>query len=161
MKKILLGILGLALVSSPAFAKGNPHGSNKDHGKSQDRDDKKHDRDFNRDKHHDKGHDRGDHHTASSRPAGWDKGKKTGWGNCDVPPGQAKKQGCHSTGTHRVVTHRTTTTHNPKSTATRPYPRRTTSTTTTTTTTTASKKGTHPFDPTLRRKQAELQDQRK
>src|SRR5205823_12057382 len=25
----------------------------------------------------------------------WDKGKKTGWGNCDVPPGQVKKLGCH------------------------------------------------------------------
>jgi hypothetical protein len=28
------------------------------------------------------------------RPPGWDKGKKKGWGDCDVPPGQAKKQGC-------------------------------------------------------------------
>lgn len=31
---------------------------------------------------------------SSDRPRGWDKGKKTGWGNCDVPPGQAKKIGC-------------------------------------------------------------------
>jgi hypothetical protein len=30
------------------------------------------------------------------RPAGWDKGRKTGWGDCDVPPGQAKKTGCNS-----------------------------------------------------------------
>ncbi len=30
----------------------------------------------------------------SSRPPGWSKGKKTGWGDCDVPPGQAKKAGC-------------------------------------------------------------------
>lgn len=29
------------------------------------------------------------------RPSGWNKGKKTGWGNCDVPPGQAKKMGCN------------------------------------------------------------------
>ncbi len=28
------------------------------------------------------------------RPRGWDKGKKNGWGGCDVPPGQAKKMGC-------------------------------------------------------------------
>ena len=28
-------------------------------------------------------------------PDGWSVGKKTGWGNCDVPPGQAKKYGCH------------------------------------------------------------------
>ncbi|HWR16414.1 MAG TPA: hypothetical protein VN577_16445 [Terriglobales bacterium] len=31
-----------------------------------------------------------------SRPPGWNKGKKVGWGNCDVPPGQAKKGGCYS-----------------------------------------------------------------
>jgi hypothetical protein len=30
----------------------------------------------------------------SKRPAGWDKGRKTGWGDCNVPPGQAKKAGC-------------------------------------------------------------------
>jgi len=27
-------------------------------------------------------------------PPGWDKGKKTGWGDCNLPPGQAKKHGC-------------------------------------------------------------------
>ncbi len=27
-------------------------------------------------------------------PPGWSKGKKTGWGNCGMPPGQAKKYGC-------------------------------------------------------------------
>jgi hypothetical protein len=27
------------------------------------------------------------------RPAGWDRGRKTGWGDRDVPPGQAKKVG--------------------------------------------------------------------
>jgi len=30
------------------------------------------------------------------RPPGWDRGRKVGWGNCDVPPGLAKKVGCHS-----------------------------------------------------------------
>ena len=29
-------------------------------------------------------------------PPGWSKGKKTGWGNCGLPPGQAKKYGCRS-----------------------------------------------------------------
>jgi hypothetical protein len=32
----------------------------------------------------------------SGRPPGWDRGRKTGWGNCHVPPGQAKKEGCGS-----------------------------------------------------------------
>ena len=29
-------------------------------------------------------------------PPGWNKGKKTGWGNCGLPPGQAKKYGCQT-----------------------------------------------------------------
>jgi hypothetical protein len=30
------------------------------------------------------------------RPPGWSQGKKTGWGNCGLPPGQAKKYACRS-----------------------------------------------------------------
>ena len=30
------------------------------------------------------------------RPAGWSQGRKTGWGNCGLPPGQAKKYGCRT-----------------------------------------------------------------
>ncbi|HLI62003.1 MAG TPA: hypothetical protein VKV05_01295 [Terriglobales bacterium] len=29
-------------------------------------------------------------------PPGWSRGKKTGWGNCGMPPGQAKKYGCRT-----------------------------------------------------------------
>ena len=29
------------------------------------------------------------------RPPGWDRGRKVGWGGCDLPPGQAKKYGCY------------------------------------------------------------------
>ena len=29
-------------------------------------------------------------------PPGWSHGKKTGWGNCGMPPGQAKKYGCNT-----------------------------------------------------------------
>ncbi len=36
------------------------------------------------------------------RPPGWDHGRKTGWGDCDVPPGQARKSGCDDRG-HRIV----------------------------------------------------------
>ena len=35
----------------------------------------------------------GDH---DGRPPGWSHGKKTGWGNCGLPPGQAKKYGCRT-----------------------------------------------------------------
>jgi hypothetical protein len=31
-----------------------------------------------------------------SRPPGWSRGNKTGWGNCGLPPGQAKKYGCRT-----------------------------------------------------------------
>ena len=30
------------------------------------------------------------------RPPGWGHGKKTGWKNCGLPPGQAKKYGCQT-----------------------------------------------------------------
>jgi hypothetical protein len=30
------------------------------------------------------------------RPPGWSRGKKTGWGDCGLPPGQAKKYGCRA-----------------------------------------------------------------
>ncbi len=30
------------------------------------------------------------------RPPGWSHGKKTGWGDCGLPPGQAKKYGCRT-----------------------------------------------------------------
>jgi hypothetical protein len=35
---------------------------------------------------------RGANHT----PAGWSQGKKTGWKNCNVPPGQTKPSGCEA-----------------------------------------------------------------
>jgi hypothetical protein len=52
-------------------------------------------------KDHDEGWEhRGDYeyHTYAkgSVPPGWSHGKKTGWGNCGLPPGQAKKYGCQT-----------------------------------------------------------------
>ena len=35
----------------------------------------------------------GDH---DGHPPGWSHGKKTGWKNCGLPPGQAKKYGCQT-----------------------------------------------------------------
>jgi hypothetical protein len=42
-----------------------------------------------------------DFRTRANRPPGWNRGRKVGWGNCDVPPGQAKKFGCRGY-TYRV-----------------------------------------------------------
>ena len=150
MKKILVcAALALSLNAMPALAKGKPSGRGNDKHedkskvKDRDRDDK--DRDHKKDwGERDRDHAKVDN---NGRPPGWDKGKKTGWGNCDVPPGQAKKQGCNSSRTRRpiIVTHRdrddrhrATTRHTP---------------TTTTTSPTSSKHGTHPFSPVLRQKQ--------
>lgn len=39
--------------------------------------------------------DRGDYDDDDGRPPGWSHGRKVGWRGCDLPPGQAKKQGCY------------------------------------------------------------------
>ena len=63
--------------------KGNPHAAQRDH----DRDDGQWER---REGYEYRTYDR------DARPPGWSKGKKTGWGNCGMPPGQAKKYGCRT-----------------------------------------------------------------
>jgi hypothetical protein len=101
MRKQLFGALIMSLaLSMSVTAQGNSgkaHGNGHSKGNSHDaqRDD-------------DNGH--GHHHGArweerngweyrsyaeGQYPPGWSKGKKTGWGNCDLPPGQAKKYGCN------------------------------------------------------------------
>ena len=162
--RLILSSLVFAVAVSPAFAKGKPanagggnkqeHGQSGEHGKGRGGD---HDRDDD----HGKGkHDRGDHdrdrdhgRASGDRPAGWDKGKKVGWGDCDVPPGQEKKAGvpCRSTSrkhhgksTHASPAPTTTTTSRPSR-----APRTTTTTTrTTTTTSTASRPATAAPKPT-------------
>ena len=47
-----------------------------------------------------KGHGNGNGN--GNQPPGWSHGQKTGWGNCDLPPGLAKKRGCIATGFQRV-----------------------------------------------------------
>lgn len=116
MHKRLLQVLGLAvclgLLPAYAYDKGGKGGgppadkgkgkSSNEHG-SKDKD--KHHADNDWDDHHEgRGHEH--HATAStgpsSRPQGWNEGKKTGWGDCNVPPGLAKQRGCDSHGfSHR------------------------------------------------------------
>jgi Ni/Co efflux regulator RcnB len=165
MKKILVcAALAFSLNAVPALAKGKPSGrgndkheaksekwKDKDKDKDRDKDDDRRDRDRKKDW-GDRDRDRDHGQVASNgRPPGWDKGKKTGWGNCDVPPGQAKKQGCNSSRTRRpiIVARRDRDDRH------RPTRRHTTTTTTTTTTTSPAptKRGTHPFSPVLRQKQ--------
>ena len=35
-------------------------------------------------------------YTGDERPPGWSHGKKTGWGDCGLPSGEAKKHGCRT-----------------------------------------------------------------
>lgn len=90
----VLALAGCFALATPAAladrpqgkGKGNPHAGNS-HGQNFDRGD----HDWER---------RGDYeyrvYDHGSVPPGWGHGKKTGWGNCGMPPGQAKKYGCRS-----------------------------------------------------------------
>ena len=100
MKRTYLWIFALALaLSTSSFAdQGNGHGNGNGHGKGNPHKAQR-----------DDDHDRDDHGRWETRsgweyrtyergqtPPGWSKGKKTGWGNCNLPPGQAKKYGCNT-----------------------------------------------------------------
>jgi hypothetical protein len=95
-KNLLRSLAALALctglMSGTALAQGKGHGSGGAANQSW-----RADRDGDNWNHRDWRGDR-DRWTFGEdrRPSGWDRGKKTGWGNCDVPPGQAKKMGCRS-----------------------------------------------------------------
>jgi hypothetical protein len=83
-------VLCLSLGSTAAFA--GDHGQGRSNHASFHANDQSRDG-FGRDRDRD-----GDHRVfaTNSRPAGWSHGRKTGWGNCNQPPGQARRSGCHS-----------------------------------------------------------------
>jgi len=100
-------IAALAVATPGLYGQGKGKGKQSGQGATQDKGkdkDKGWDKDKDKDK--DKGRDekwesRGgfEYRTygdRDSRPPGWSKGQKTGWGNCDVPPGQAKKGACRT-----------------------------------------------------------------
>ena len=100
MSKRLLAIFTISVALSlgtPALA-DHGHGDGKnDHGNKHSDDD---DRGWER---HD-GYEYRTYGDRDQRPPGWSHGKKTGWGNCGLPPGQAKKYGCR-TYTYQGVPH--------------------------------------------------------
>ena len=107
MHRRILQVLALAvclgLLPAAAYATGGQGGkppANKGKGSSQ-HGSKEKDKDWDKDKDRGKGHGHEHQATAagpSGRPRGWDEGKKTGWGDCNVPPGLAKQRGCDSRG---------------------------------------------------------------
>jgi hypothetical protein len=86
---VLIGLLLVLSWGSPKlFADHGDHGNHGNHGK-------------HGNKHDDEGWDRRDGYEyrvyeRGEQPPGWGHGKKTGWGNCGMPPGQAKKHGCQA-----------------------------------------------------------------
>ena len=88
----------LALSLSAAAQPRGGYGHNRSHDRDNDRI-RRVDRDGNRDfgrrgNDHDRDDFRGRGRDDRSSRRGWSHGRKTGWGNCDLPPGQAKKSGC-------------------------------------------------------------------
>ena len=101
----LVTLLGLGL-AMPAVARD--HEEHRDDHRRAERHEHEREREHWRHEHeHERDYDR--HHDPFARkdPPGWRHGKKKGWGDCDVPPGQAKKQGCyeyhHASAPPRVI----------------------------------------------------------
>ena len=106
MKRLLL-ILGLAIslvAGVPSLRADQDHGNGNGHGNNGNG----HGNNGNNghgNKHNDDGdqgwekRDKYEYRTyavSGPHPPGWSQGKKTGWGNCGMPPGQAKKYGCRT-----------------------------------------------------------------
>jgi hypothetical protein len=88
----VLALAGCVTLSTPAALADRPEGKGKGKGNphaARDRDDDDHGWE-RRGGYEYRVYDRDGH------PPGWSQGKKTGWGNCGFPPGQAKKYGCRS-----------------------------------------------------------------
>lgn len=141
MRKIFFQVLLAAAVwlmlAGVSSAYGRDHGGGHGHGHADVEDGGGHGHGHGADRgDHDRDEGRGDRdRDDSGRPPGWSHGKKTGWGNCDMPPGLAKKNGgCDNDRDYHHEARRTTT-HRVTRTATRPIvrPRTTTRTTRTTT----------------------------
>jgi hypothetical protein len=91
---VLGAALSMSAVAKDHGDKGNGHGKGNPHNAQRDDD---HDRDHDRDNHGWESRSGWEYRTyeRGQTPPGWSKGKKTGWGNCNLPPGQAKKYGCN------------------------------------------------------------------
>ncbi len=92
MSKRLLAILGMVAalgLGAPALLADR---GDKDHKHKHGN---RHDDDDQRWEHRD-GYEYRTYGDRDERPPGWSRGQKTGWGNCGLPPGQAKKYGCRT-----------------------------------------------------------------
>lgn len=116
--QLFVVLLSLLLTASVALAKDHDQdrksrvarASTRTTDRDHDRDDRVRRRDHDRDDRRvrrDGDHDRDDRFIGSrGRVVGRTQGRKTGWGNCDLPPGQAKKAGCTPAAAYRAHSHR-------------------------------------------------------
>jgi hypothetical protein len=78
-----LGLFTPALIAENGKSQGNPHGANSYQNSDQGWEERD-------------GYQYRTYGNPNERPPGWNHGKKTGWNNCGMPPGQAKKNGCRT-----------------------------------------------------------------
>jgi hypothetical protein len=81
----IFAILAALSLGTPAMADHGHGDSKNDHGN------KHSDDDDDRGWEHRDGYEYRTYGDRDGRPPGWSRGKKTAWGNCGLPPGQAKK----------------------------------------------------------------------
>ena len=100
----VLGLIAVFGLAAPTVMKadkdkgrGNAHEFDDEHGRRGDRDDDRWERR--------EGYEYRTYGENEGRPAGWSRGKKTGWGNCGLPPGQAKKYGACRAYTYQGRSH--------------------------------------------------------
>ena len=94
MGKRLLAILAVVAVlglGTPALMAD--HG---DKGRKHQHGNKHFDNDNDKGWEHRDGYEYRNYGDRNQRPPGWSRGRKTGWGNCGIPPGQAKKDDCRT-----------------------------------------------------------------
>ena len=98
MSRLWIAALALAVaLGVPAVAKDKGE-KDKDHGHGQ-KNFAKHDHDDRDDDDRWERHDKYEMRVfgrEEGSPRGWSRGRKTGWRDCGLPPGQAKKYGCYT-----------------------------------------------------------------
>ncbi len=92
---VIMIIFGLSISAGMMSAQGKKNGKGKGHEMREDKDRGK-DNDRDDDRWERKGKYEYRTYGRDDRPPGWSEGKKVGWGDCGLPPGQAKKYGCRT-----------------------------------------------------------------
>ncbi len=103
MSKRWLGVLAVVAVLCACTPRAmadrqdhENHGNHGDHGRKHQHGNKHSEDDGDRGWERRDGYQYRTYGDRDARPPGWNRGRKTGWGDCGLPPGQAKKYGCRT-----------------------------------------------------------------